>query len=52
MPNCYTKVGELPNGWRTLERLLKDYTKVGEVAEGLHDGGRGCQGLYEEGRGC
>jgi len=39
----------LPNGWRTLERLLKDYTKVGDVAEGLHEGGRGCQGLYEEG---
>ncbi len=34
---------------RTLERLLKVYTKVGEVAEGLHEGGRGYQGLYEGG---
>jgi hypothetical protein len=36
---AYMKVGRLP----------KDYTKVGEVAEGLYEGGSGCQRVIRRG---
>ncbi len=37
---------------RTMERLPKGYTKVGEVAKQLHKGGGDAEWLYERWRGC
>jgi len=34
--------GKGAEGYTKVERLPKGYTKVGEVAEGLYEGGRSC----------